>query len=75
MEMNTIQLNIDVYERMLKELDAIKEVRAAYEDLLIESMDLYIYYPNNSRKTAEEYFRKEIELNEKLSEHFSRRSF
>jgi hypothetical protein len=75
MEMNTIQLNIDVYERMLKELDAIKEVRAGYEFLLFLAMDLYNYYPNNSRKTAEEYFRKEIELNEKLSEHFSRRSF
>lgn len=49
----------------------LAEVRAAYDDLLIEAMDLYQYYPNNFRKTAEEYFKKEIELQKKLGEHFS----
>jgi hypothetical protein len=48
----------------------LADLREAYEDLLIEAMNLYQYYPNNFRKTAEEYFKKEIELKKKLSEHY-----
>jgi len=48
----------------------LADLRDAYEDLLIEAMNLYQYYPNNFRKTAEEYFKKEIELKKKLSEHY-----
>ena len=43
------------------------EVRAVYDDLLEEAMYLYQYYPNNFRKTAEEYFKKEIEMQKSLS--------
>ena len=48
-----------------------KELFESYILLLEEAMHLYRYYPNNFRKTAEEYFKREVELRNKLSEHFS----
>lgn len=47
------------------------EVQAIYDELLEEAMYLYQYYPNNFRKTVEEYFKKEIEMQKRISEHFS----
>ena len=49
----------------------LAEVRAAYDELLEDAICLYQHYPNNFRKTADEYFKKEIEIQKKLSDHFS----
>jgi len=42
----------------------------SYKDLLIEAKHLYSYYPNNFRKTVDEYFSEEMKIKDKLSEHF-----
>ena len=49
----------------------LKEMKAAFDELLIEAMHLYLYYPNNFRKTADEYFCKEIELQKKLTDYLA----
>lgn len=62
----------DEYPEILSKNNAcslLAEVRAAFGELLIEAMNLYSYYPNNFRKTTEEYFKEEIELQKKLSGH------
>jgi hypothetical protein len=48
----------------------LAEARAAYDELLEDAICLYQHYPNNFRKTVGEYFKKEIEIQKKLSKHF-----
>lgn len=51
----------------------IEGISESYEELLCEAINLYEYYPNNFRQTAERYFKEEIETKgeiEKLRKHF-----
>lgn len=49
----------------ITELSKILEL---FNELLEEAIYLYQYYPDNFKKTAEEYFAKEIEMQKKLNE-------
>ena len=47
----------------------LQELLQSYNDLLEEAICLYQHYPNNFRKTAEEYFKEEIELLKKFDKY------
>ena len=49
------------------------EIEKVFDELLIEAMYFYRQYPNNYRKTAEEYFKQEIELQKKIKKYLSNR--
>ena len=44
-----------------------RKLQVAFNELLDEAIDLYSYYPNNHRAMPEGYFKKYIELRNKLS--------
>jgi hypothetical protein len=48
-----------------------KQLYESYISLLEDAKYMYNYYPNNFRRSEEEYFKKENELLQKISEHFS----
>lgn len=51
-------------DKEIKFIAELEKLFIAYEDLLIEAMNLYEYYPNNFRKTVEKYFSQEIKIQE-----------
>lgn len=44
----------------------VEALQRLFIDLLDESMSLYQHYPNNYRKTAEEYFAEEVEMKNEI---------
>lgn len=53
---------------IIKELEAEKaELINALQELLYDAMNLYQHDPNNFRKTAEEYFKAEIDILQKYT--------
>ena len=53
--------------------ELIKELLTTFEDLLEEAKSYYHLYPNSHRKTVEEYFKQEIELQKKIKKYLSNR--
>ena len=52
-----------IVDECFTQLEAEKaELIWMFQDLLLEAMGFYEYYPNNFRATAEEYFFEDIEL-------------
>ena len=44
----------------------VHELRSAYDELLIDAMNLYEYNPNKFKVPAKEYFKGKIKLQKKI---------